>query len=594
MRGRGWPSRNVVAPRSRGALALLTACLFLHTAIPRAEAQDDSSSTATDTIQGTVVNSITGQGIGRALVFSPDNRFATMTDGVGHFEFIVPKSQKNEVGSGVFIGSASSPIAALRSYMLSARKPGFLEDPERSTLSSPGSSVTIPLVPEAVIEGRISLSDSDAAAGINVELFSRQVQDGRSRWTPAQSARANSDGEFRFADLRAGVYKVMTTELFDTDPVDNAPNAQVYAFPPVCFPGVPDFASGQTLQVNAGQIIQTNIPLKRQPYFRVQIPVANFGEGFGLNIRVLAQGHPGPGYSLGYNSNTQRIEGLLPRGNYLVEATSFGPNAAGGSVNMSVAGNVTDGPTLTMISGTLISVNVHEEFSSTDWSGTASFGGAGGRSYAFRGGPRTYLNMSLEPADDFNGRGGAGLRPPRSANDNELAIEGAQAGHYWVRVNTARGYVASLTSGTTDLLHEPLTVTPGGSTPIDVTLRDDFARLQGKVMGLSDTSSGAAQQGMNIGNAGSSAVSPSAHIYCIPLPNSSGQFRDFWASSDGSFDMPQIAPGTYRVLAFNRPQRSLAYRDVDAMRAYESQGEVVHLSSGQTQHVQLRLISGEN
>jgi hypothetical protein len=52
-----------------------------------------------------------------------------------------------------------------------------------------------------------------------------------------------------------------------------------------------------------------------------------------------------------------------------------------------------------------------------------------------------------------------------------------------------------------------------------------------------------------------------------------------------------MAPGTYRVLAFKNQQANLPYREADAMRAYESKGQVVHLSAGQKVSVQLQIIS---
>src|SRR5207245_1794673 len=57
------------------------------------QAENNSS----DTIHGIVVNSVTHEPLGRALVYSPDNRFATMTDGEGHFEFTfaLAETEKN-------------------------------------------------------------------------------------------------------------------------------------------------------------------------------------------------------------------------------------------------------------------------------------------------------------------------------------------------------------------------------------------------------------------------------------------------------------------------------------------------------------------
>ena len=58
----------------------------------------------TETIRETVVNSVTHEPIGRALVFSLDNRFAMLCDAGGHFEFKTPLARNegtNRNSSGV-------------------------------------------------------------------------------------------------------------------------------------------------------------------------------------------------------------------------------------------------------------------------------------------------------------------------------------------------------------------------------------------------------------------------------------------------------------------------------------------------------------
>src|SRR5215468_581846 len=50
-------------------------------------------------LRGTVINSLTREPIGRALVLSPDNRFAVMTDDQGRFQFTIP-TMKRETGAG--------------------------------------------------------------------------------------------------------------------------------------------------------------------------------------------------------------------------------------------------------------------------------------------------------------------------------------------------------------------------------------------------------------------------------------------------------------------------------------------------------------
>jgi hypothetical protein len=81
-----------------------------------------------------------------------------------------------------------------------------------------GGEPTIALIPEGLIKGRVSLPSSDAAFGIDIDLFSREVQNGTFRWVRSLAVRANSKGEFRFAELLPGEYKIVTHELMDTDP----------------------------------------------------------------------------------------------------------------------------------------------------------------------------------------------------------------------------------------------------------------------------------------------------------------------------------------------------------------------------------------
>ena len=180
---------------------------------------------------------------------------------------------------------------------------------------------------------------------MDVQIFSRQVQEGSPRWVPRNSARTNSNGEFRFAELQPGTYKVVTHEWMDNDRETTVPGGQLYGFPPVYYPGAADFASASTIQLTAGQTFQANISLVA--------PALLFGKDSGRhsaeisaeNITVSPQGQRGPGYSLGYNRGRQTIEGQLPNGKYLVEAETFGQNfSATGAVNLAVAGAPAEGP----------------------------------------------------------------------------------------------------------------------------------------------------------------------------------------------------------------------------------------------------------
>ncbi len=541
-------------------------------------AQATQSDEQQTTLKGTVVNSVTHAPISRALVYTPDNRFAMLTDGEGHFEFTLPSNGQNFTGE-FFEGGQPRQQYVLRaggSFSFMARKPGFLDDPDdrRQPETTSDGEITISLMPEGLIKGRIVSSEPDLPSGIVVQVLARRVEDGILKWTHAGTARANSSGEFRFAELLPGTYKVVTNESMDNDPAITIPGGQQYGFAPVYYPGVADFASAGTMQLAAGQTVQVDIPLTRQPYYPVRIPVANGELNSNMNITVSVQGHRGPGYSLGYNAQHQRIEGLLPQGNYLVEATTFGPTFSYGAVNLAVAGAPAEGSSLTLIPNSSITVHVTEQFTATESTGNMTWN-VGGRFFDVHG-PRAYLQIDAESADDFRQQG-ASLRPPAGPNDDSLVLENLAPGRYWLRLHSSRGYVAAATISGVDLLHEPLIVSPGSNTPVDVIMRDDNAELDGTVAGIASPTadSNTTQQGW---------------VYCIPISDGPGQFQQVWVSSDGKFTSAQMTPGTYRMLAFASRQPNLPYRDPEAMKPYETKGQVVHLTAGQKTSVQLQLI----
>lgn len=556
----------------------------------RASGQIQPSDNRQNIVYGTVINAVTHEPVGRSLVSTSDGRYAMLTDGEGHFEFTLPKADpetKNEFvygGSGQRLwssGAAGSPL------WLTARKPGFLDDPkdQRQIEASSGSDTIISLVPEAVIKGRVTVSAADSAAGVNLQIFSKQVRDGISRWVQAASQRTNSNGEFRFAELFPGTYKLLTHEWMDNDPVANVPGSQLYGYPPVFYPGATDFVAASTIQLTAGQTYQADLSIVRQPYYPVTIPVANSESNPGVMITVSPHGHRSPGYSLGYMAAKQAIEGSLPNGNYTVEAAIFGANPLGGSVNLAVAGAPAQGSAMVLTPIASINLNVIEEFTSTDRNGAPSWSD-GHRTFTLRG-PRGYLQeVRLENADDFKPQRNGFLRPPTGPNDESLVIENLQPGQYWLHVRPNRGYVASATRDGVDLLHRPLVVGSGSNAAIEIKMRDDSAEIEGTVAGIAE------QTTTPDGATFHARISlPQAWIYCVPLADSPGQFQESPVLSEGKFNSQNLAPGTYRVMAFKKQQRDLPYRETEAMRAYEAKGQVVHLSPGQKATVQLQVIA---
>ena len=564
-----------LVPRSIGPSAirsfLLLICCF---AAARSFGQTPQPDNPPGKISGAVINAVTKAPIPRALVFSTDQRFAMLADGEGHFEFTPPDNGRTGIQGT--IASQSVRFGGNCSW-LRARKPGFLDDCDepRAASKSPADDHTIALVPESLISGRVTLPDNDRLFGARVQLFSREVHDGLPRWIPTKAAITNSAGEFRFYELRAGEYKLLMHERGDNDPVVSS-SANSYGYPPVYYPNAPDFAGAATIHLAAGESVEADLSAVRQQYYRVTIPVSNGDTNSGLIVNVQAPS--GPGFSLGYNVAAKRIEGLLPTGNYMVVATAFGDHSASGTVNLKVNAVATEGPTMTLVPDSSITLDVKEEFTDTSWGGGA-FLNDGRRTFTLRG-PRAYLNARLENVDNLLPARGGSLRPPNGPNDPSIVLENVPPGHYWLQLNTSRGYLASARMGDVDLLHQPLVVAAGASAPVEIEMRDDTAEIDGTVSGL-PPSAGAESQ----------PTGPQAWIYCVPLPDSAGQFQELTVSEGGRFTQTMMAPGDYRLLAFASPQSHLPYRDSEAMKLYETKGPVVHLTAGQKISVEVPLIS---
>lgn len=571
-------------------IVLLGACFS-----QRAGAQISTTVEKSNVIRGVVINSVTREPVGRALVVSSDNRYATFTDEQGQFEFAI-LSQEADSAIVSFAEANASGVTSFRPssgpmlpYSLMARKPGFLGLEQANVVSVvPGKDVTIELVPEARIVGRVLLPNSTVAGGLGVELCRRQVYQGRAYWISAGNVRVRGNGEFRFADLQPGAYRFFTGELPDRDPLTFDPKGPQYGYPPAYFSNSTDFQSATTTQLSPGMTFQAELTPVRQPYYPVKVPISDAPAGEQIDVHVSVQGRSGPGFTLGYDGSAHAIEGSLPNGNYVIEASTYGPSYRFGSIRLAVKGGPAEGAPLTMTAKTSLRIKVKLEFTGNteteDMESHTSYSGFPPSANLGR-----FVNVRLEPADEFGVLSSPNFAPEISASEDVAVFQSVAPGRYWIKIDCSRGYVAALTAGDVDLLRHPLTVGLGSTLVVDATVRDDGAEISGTVEGIQNSEIPRAAPRvlgtMDLEN------QRGAYVYLIPLPNSAGQFRYSPVGTDGKFVFRTVAPGSYRALAFERMPVDLEYTKGEALSAYESQGEVVRVTTGQKETVKLRAIS---
>jgi hypothetical protein len=590
---------SLASPNRKSQAAVLAFATFLSGAVLcfRTNAQSTvgvaRAADPPSSVHGTVLNRVTHEPISRALVYSSDQQYATLTDDRGHFEFKFPPQepapQENLSASSevrAFDTGRFQSFVRLRPSEFLARKLGFLEgtnNPSNGRAARNQSEVILYLDPESLIVGHVNIPGSEGDLRIRLEIYRREVNEGREHWIPAGSFTTWTDGEFRFSNLTKGTYKLFTHEQPDRDPLTIAPASQQFGFPPVFYPSAADFSDASMIQLAAGATLQANVSVARCEYYPVKIPIANAAAGIGLNIRVYPIGHPGPGYSLGYNQAEEQIIGSLPDGSYTLQADANARPGSTGILNFSVRGAPLELPPLNLIPNSSLTVNVREQLSSGQSAFDESPEEPAGSLSSAAPHRTTNVQVTLTPIEDFGADGGGTSQPMEGNREHALAIPNVRPGRYHVHAESGVGYVASILSGGTDLLREHLEVGMGGSSsPIELTLRDDGAEVTGTFEDPANPNIARDQNGEG---------RPQAYLYFLPLTGSSGQFREVIGAPDGTFSEEQLPPGSYLVVAFEQQHDDLASANQETLRKLESQGQIIHVRAGQKERLRLKIIT---
>jgi hypothetical protein len=533
------------------------------------------------TVHGRVLNSVTREPIAHSLVISQSDNAATFTDDRGQFELAV-RNELSEL-SGLTPGMRAASLARF----IEARKPGYLREHQRATASYTSglnnqsqSEVTIRLTPEALIVGHVDVSGLDGEVRIQCQLFRRDMREGREYWSADKTFTTWADGEFRFSELAAGTYKLITHEQMDRESALGVPGAPLVGYPPVYYPNTTDFSVASPIVVKAGETARVNLAVARRQYYPVKIGVENAPSGQGVNVQVYPSAHHSPGWSLGYNPGDGTIEGMLPDGTYTLEATSFGQNQTTGILNFSVRGRALEGPSLSLIPNATIVVRVHEEFQSQ---ASNLFTVEPNQENPQMAGKRfSRVEVHLVSLDELQpiGRDVFSQQPPEGLQGEELTIPNVPPGRYVVNVIAGSGYAASIQSGGRDLTHQPLVVGLGGEVaPIDVVLKDDGAEITVSLEETGRTDNEAAQNGV---------------AYLFPLGDNHGRVQispsPMW---QGQFTFQNLPPGKYLLVGLESPRDDLLHATEESIQALTSKGQIVQVEAGQKLNAKLKVMPSE-
>lgn len=502
------------------------------------------------TIRGEVVNSITGQPIPNALV-QISGPHAALTDRDGLFEF------------RDLAGGSSGSIA------VTATKPGYFpEQPGAGDSNLPAQEnhdITLKLIPEAILSGTVIDQNGQPLQGLRVLLKTLQVHDGLRRWQQAQSRTTSVDGEFRFAELKAGKYSLATA--FE---IDGSPDAlSSVAFVPVTYPP-PGGDEEAALTLAPGDHMEVSLSPPMERIYAVTGHVDGPpAQGANLEVESSSGGMINPVVRFD-RPNGFRV--LLPSGSYRLKLHAF-------VANQQLVGtreiSIREAPVrdISIPLARLATIPVEVEYQAVN---TSSEGAQQPLPF--------FPNVSLENTDPagsartFN----AQPSPPASSPEDSLFIRDVEPGHYRLQARPQPPwYLASASCGGLDLTFEPLGIagTAAGCT-IHVVMRNDSATLKWSIRS----------------NGQSSRAGP-VFVYALPLGNlvqsmsgANAQPQSADLAAEGSFD--GLAPGRYLVIALDHAE-PLPYREVGGAQRYLSLGQEVTLTPNGKSEVQLDVVAGE-
>jgi hypothetical protein len=524
-------------------------------------------------IRGTVLNSVTGAPIRGALVQIYANRQRSVLTGAdGSFQF------------------ADVPAGTVN---LNVQKPGFftaqaIQSPRAQAsfaISGPDQPpVVLKLTPEGVISGQVSGDGGEPVENLSVQILAERIENGKKMRALLKGATTDEQGEYRIADLLPGKYFVFVAS--NNIEAFNSTQQGARGYAATFYPNGNDFATANPVEVAAGQRAEINFSLRSQLFHRISGTVSGYppaNAGINLQVTDAAGQQVRAGFRFDQASGTFRTL-WLPAGAYTLTAEIRNPESGQvyfAAQNLDLTSDVA-GVRLQLAPGLNIPVSfqVERTRSDTPTTETQTFFVAG----RGMGARRRQVQVNVPARVALIPQGEAVSRQQRFAQpgqgESSLEVAEVPPGIYAVQVfPNGSYYVQSARSGSLNLLEQNLTVAPGSSVdPIEIVLRDDFASLEGSVaMG---------------------AENDSATVIAIP-EGGQPQMRGVnvsrpWPNNDAShaaavFEMGQLAPGNYKILAVDRAE-DFEYGNPEVLRKYLSKAREISLVANQQAKIELELV----
>jgi len=486
-------------------------------------------------IDGTVVNSVTGELIARARVMAmgKNGQSSTTADNAGRWRFTnLACGQAQIVASrpGFLQGSLGQPRlgAAFRPVILAP--------------DSPVHDAKITLTPQTVVTGRVLDDQGDPMMAVTVTAMVARVVEGRRMFQNSGSANTNDLGEYRIPNLVGGKYFVCAHPNVAGADTDSTVVQER------CFPGPVEGGSASAMDIS-GTTARVDFNLARVP---------------AVKIRGTLSGAPGRGPALSLFKRTPTMANrmgtqavIAPDGKFEIRGVSPGSYLlstdyweAGkrliARVPIEVGGADIDGVNVRLEPAFTVTGTVRTELK---------------QSPTPAGRPLNLVLRSSDPAS-------AGGQIAWSKTRDSFTVNELTPGNYRLEsIPNGPLYIKSATLAGRDISKEEIPITQAAG-PVVVVLSDDTGSIQGHV----EDSDG----------------KPTAcWIMVLPANDPLARLaRNVMSGPDGHFNIPNVPPGDYNVYAWDDWQQ-VEYANPEWMRRYSAPVSAT-VETGQSVQLKLR------
>ena len=485
-------------------------------------------------------------------------------------------------------------------YTLAAERSGFVTQTYSARSGNRGGTpltldsgqqikdIVFKLVPQAVLSGKVVDEDGDPLTGLQIQVFRYTYNRGSRQLQPFGGNNTNPDGTFMIGNLAAGRYFLAAMDMRSMNmggPQERSTKkGPEEAYVMTYFPNANDASSAAPIDVTAGQEIRgIEIRMRKQPVFSIRGKVAVNAPVQNMALMLISKSnetmffgrqtsavrdkegnfefrHVVAGSYVIQNNPNMRINGesvtsLAAR----YEVTVSDHNLEDIAVPLAPLVEITG--TLKLEGGTAKPTAPQTQQRST----TPTRGDASGNTAGFDVPQQPNISLNVSQGISFNASN------VRANDDGTFQLKNVAPEKYRVNVfGIPDGtYVKSIRFGGQDVTKSELDLTAGSGGTLEILLSATAADVSGVVRDA---------DGKTVGGV----------FISMWIPGETDQPKAATTDQNGGFRIRNIAPGAYRLVAWEDVEPGLAL-DPEFRKRFESLAVSVSLQDNSHESVEAKL-----